>query len=243
MAVEEGIDPVLAISMATLSTADVFGFDHGTLCAQVRRGAIAPGKRADILLLDDLAFTAPPHRVYSAGELVAEDGAFVGRVAPVASRCGLLELEGRLRDTVHLPKLSLDVFSYEFRPGEAVIDVLPGNAVTGTAHPETDEGLRRIMLIERHGRGVAAQGAGVDGGGPAGAGLAGKHIGQGWVRGFTITAGPSRAPPDTIRIMSAWWETTRRTCSRLSRPWGKVASFSCGTARSSPRSTCRSAAS
>lgn len=116
VAVEEGIDPVLAISMATLSTADVFGLDHGTLCAQVRRGAIAPGKRADILLLDDLAFTAPPHRVYSAGELVAEDGAFVGRVAPVASRCGLLELEGRLRDTVHLPKLSLDVFSYEFRP-------------------------------------------------------------------------------------------------------------------------------
>ena len=189
VAVEGGIDPVLAISMATLSTADVFGFDHGTLCAQVRRGAIAPGKRADILLLDDLAFTTPPHHVYSAGELVAEDGAFVGRVAPVASRCGLLELEGRLRDTVHLPKLSLDVFSYEFRPGEAVIDVLSGNAVTDMAHPETDEGLRRIMLIERHGRGVAAQGAGVDGGGPAGAGLAGTHIGQGWVRGFTIMGG------------------------------------------------------
>lgn len=72
VAVEEGIDPVIAISMATLSTADVFGLDHGTLCAQVRRGSIAPGKRADILLLDDLAFTEPPHRVYSAGELVAE---------------------------------------------------------------------------------------------------------------------------------------------------------------------------
>ncbi|MFQ6942494.1 MAG: adenine deaminase C-terminal domain-containing protein, partial [Collinsella intestinalis] len=121
--------------------------------------------------------------------LVAEDGAFVGRVAPVASRRGLLELEGRLRDTVHLPKLSLDVFSYDFRPGEAVIDVIPGNAVTGMAHPETDEGLRRIMLIERHGRGAAAQGASVDGDGPAGTGLAGKHIGQGWVRGFTITGG------------------------------------------------------
>ena len=42
--------------------------------------------------------------------------------------------------------------------------------------------------------------------------------------------------------MSAWWETTRRTCSRLSRPWGKAASFSCGTARSSPRSTFMGAA-
>ena len=33
MAVEAGIDPVVAVSMATLSTADIFGFDHGELCA------------------------------------------------------------------------------------------------------------------------------------------------------------------------------------------------------------------
>lgn len=189
VAVEEGIDPVVAISMATLSTADVFGLDHGRLCALDRRGAIAPGKRADILLLDDLAFAAPPHCVYSAGELVAKDGSFVGRVAPVSSRYGLIGLEDRLRDSVHLPKLSIDVFSYEFCPGEAVIDVIPGNAVTGVAYPESDEGLRRIMLIERHGRGVAAQLAGADGDGPAGAALAGKHIGQGWVSGFAITGG------------------------------------------------------
>ncbi len=75
-------------------TADIFGFDHGDLCAAQRRGAIAPAsKRADILLLDDLAFTAAPHRVYSEGELVAEDGAFVGAVAPAASRPGLEDLE------------------------------------------------------------------------------------------------------------------------------------------------------
>lgn len=189
MAVEAGIDPVVAISMATLSAADIFGFDHGSLCAAQRRGAIAPGKRADILLLDDLAFAAAPHCVYSAGELVAEDGAFVGAIAPAASRPGLKDLEDRLRDSIHLPRLDLDVFSYEFRPGEAVIDVIPGNAVTGTVRPETAEGLRRIVLIERHGRGVEAQQAGADGDGPCGMGLVGKHIGRGWVRGFTITGG------------------------------------------------------
>ena len=189
MAVEAGIDPVVAVSMATLSAADIFGFDHGDLCAAQRRGAIAPGKRADILLLDDLAFTAAPHRVYSAGELVAEDGAFVGTVAPAVSRPGLEDLEERLRGSVKLPELDLDVFSYEFRPGESVIDVTPGNAVTGMARPETAEGLRRIMLIERHGRGVAAQRAGADGDGACGTGLVGRHIGRGWVRGFTITGG------------------------------------------------------
>lgn len=186
-AVEAGIDPVLAVSMATLSTADVFGFDHGFPSAFERRGAIAPGKRADILLLDDLAFTTAPHRVYSAGELVAEGGVFVGSIGPADP--SLDELERRLRGSVRLPELSPDVFSYAFRPGEAVIDVIPGNAVTGAAHPESDGGLRRIMLIERHGRGVEAQRAGADGDGPAGVGLAGRHIGRGWVRGFTITNG------------------------------------------------------
>lgn len=187
VAIEEGIDPVVAVSMATLSAADVFGLDHGNLSAPHRRGAIAPCKRADILLLDDLSFTAAPHRVYSAGELVARDGVFAGAVAPAES--GLGELESRLRGSVRLPELSLDVFSYGFRPGEAVIDVIPGNAVTGVARPETDEGLRRIMLIERHGRGADAQAAGADGDGPAGSGLVGTHIGRGWVRGFTISGG------------------------------------------------------
>ena len=45
---------------------------------------------------------------------------------------------------------SLDVFDYAFKPGEAVIDVVPGKAITGMARPESAEGLRRIMLIERH---------------------------------------------------------------------------------------------
>ena len=138
------------------------------------------------MLLDDLAFGCAPHRVYSAGELVAEDGAFVGTVAPAASRPGLEDLEERLRNSVRLPDLALDVFSYEFRPGEAVIDVIPGNAVTGMARPESAEGLRRIMLIERHGRGVEAQSAGIDGDGAPGTGLVGRHIGRGWVRGFII---------------------------------------------------------
>lgn len=187
MAVEAGIDPVVAISMATLSAADVFGFDHGYRDPLERRGAVAPGKRADLLLLDDLTFASAPHCVYAAGALVAQDGTFVGEIAPASPR--VVELEAKLHGSVQMPELSLDVFSYPFEAGEAVIDVIPGLAVTGIARPDTSEGLRRIMLVERYGRGAAAQAAGADGAGAAGTGLAGKHIGQGWVRGFTIENG------------------------------------------------------
>ena len=179
MAVEAGIDPIAAVTMATLSSADIFGFDHGFPDAIERRGAIAPGRRADLLLLDDLAFSVPPHAVYSCGRLVARDGVFVGTIEPASPR--VQELEGALRGSVHLPMLRDDMFSYPFRAGEAVIDVVPGNAVTGIARPQSDEGLRRIMLIERHGRGVRAQAAGED--------IVDKHIGRGWVRGFTIDGG------------------------------------------------------
>ena len=187
VAVEAGIDPITAISMASLSTAEAFGLDHGSRDPHELRGGIAPGKRADLLLLDDLTFKKAPHRVYAAGALVAEDGSFVGEIAPETPE--VAALADKLRASVRLPELSLDVFDYDFTPGEAVIDAIPGKAITGMARPETAEGLRRIMLIERHGRGVKLQAEGADGDGPAGSGLVGKHIGRGWVRGYTITGG------------------------------------------------------
>lgn len=87
--------------------------------------------------------------------------------------------------------------------------MVPGKAITGMARPESAEGLRRIMLIERHGRGVSLQAEGADGDGPAGLGLVGKHIGRGWVRGFTITAVPSPRRSATTRTTCAWWATAR----------------------------------
>ncbi len=187
VAIEAGIDPVVAISMGSLSTAECFGLDHGRGDALERRGAIAPGKRADLLLLDDLTFAAVPHQVYAAGALVAQDGRFVGTIAPETPL--VAGLADKLRGSVRLPELSPEVFDYEFRPGQAVIDVVPGKAITGALHPDTASGLRRIMLIERHVRGVAAQAAGADGDAPAGTGLVGKHIGRGWVHGYNITGG------------------------------------------------------
>ena len=69
--VEEGLDPVTAIRMATLNAAECFRLYD--------RGAIAPGYRADIVLLDDLN-DFHVNRVWIAGELTAEEGRYLPEI-------------------------------------------------------------------------------------------------------------------------------------------------------------------
>ena len=58
-AVEEGIDPLVAIQMATLNGAEYFNLRHDL-------GSIAPGRLADILFVEDLE-DFRPHRVLADG--------------------------------------------------------------------------------------------------------------------------------------------------------------------------------
>lgn len=186
VAIESGINPITAITMGTLSAAECFGLDHRRASALERRGAIAPGKRADLLLLDNLEFTSAPYQVYAAGNLVAQQGTFVGSIAPETAE--VQKLAQSLRESVKMPQLSEEVFDFPFRPGEAVIDVIPGKAITGMLRPETSKGLQRIVLIERHGRGLAAQQQLGSDDAP-GVELIGKHIGRGWLHGYPIENG------------------------------------------------------
>ena len=75
-----GLDPLLAIQMVTLNVAEWFGL--------TRRGygAIAPGYRADITVVDDLQ-ALNVSRVFIGGRLVAKGGALIVDIAaPAASR-------------------------------------------------------------------------------------------------------------------------------------------------------------
>ncbi len=70
---EGGLDPVTAIRMATLNTAEYFRLGD--------RGGIAPGRRADLIVFSDLR--APrAEQVYCGGTLVAQDGVLTVDLAP-----------------------------------------------------------------------------------------------------------------------------------------------------------------
>ena len=73
-AVEEGIDVITAIQMVTINCAQCFQMDHDF-------GSIAPGKCADMVLLnnlDDIQVT----KVWIDGDLVAQDGEMMKEFAP-----------------------------------------------------------------------------------------------------------------------------------------------------------------
>jgi adenine deaminase len=71
-AIEEGLDPIDAITMATLNTAEHFRVD-------TEIGGIGPGKRADIVLTRDLS-KMETGTVIADGRIVAKDGVLVAKI-------------------------------------------------------------------------------------------------------------------------------------------------------------------
>lgn len=143
-AIAHGADVLATYRTASLSAARNFGlFD---------RGFIGPGKRADIVLLDDLAACRVAH-VFAGGRLV-EEALFADRrpVAPV----GLASVKSR--------HLTPDDFTVRARSGETpVIGVVPGRIITerlsmrlpeqdDAALPDLAQDAIKVTVIERHGR-------------------------------------------------------------------------------------------
>jgi adenine deaminase len=141
-----GLEPVRAIKMATFNTAVYFGLKD--------RGAIAPGYRADMVVLDDLE-SMDVAQVYAGGNLVFDEGRYVPSrpesLVPIAP-------------SVHLgsggsPELDLAIPAGE---GPArVIGVIPGQVGTQDlrVEPKAQDGLvltdpekdiLKIAVVERH---------------------------------------------------------------------------------------------
>jgi adenine deaminase len=143
-AIAWGLDPVTAIQVATINTAEYFGLRNV--------GAVAPGYRADLLVLDDLE-TVQVAQVYAAGALVAERGRFL------FSSAELPHLP--IQPTVQVDVSALD-FAIPAGEGPArVIGVIPEQVVTEALQlePAIENGLvisdpardlLKIAVVERH---------------------------------------------------------------------------------------------
>jgi adenine deaminase len=155
LAVANGLDTMTAIQMATLNIADAYGLDD--------RGAVAPGKRADLVVCDDLAgFRA--EQVYVGGEVVAENGQPVGSwpepsVDPTAVlRPPVVDLEGL---DLRIENPGTDVRVIGLVPGQIVTENLVEDlaAHDGQLVADPEAGLAKLAVIERH-RGTGNVGLG-----------------------------------------------------------------------------------
>jgi adenine deaminase len=143
-AIRYGLDPVIAIQMATINPAEYFGLDHV--------GAIAPGRFADLVVFSDLA-ALTIEQVYCRGRLTAEHGRMLPQIA-------------RPMTLTAPPSMNLDTAQLNFSirtdaKRMRVIEIIPGQIITrqcitevaaasGLAVSDTGRDILKIAVVERH---------------------------------------------------------------------------------------------
>jgi adenine deaminase len=145
-AIRWGLDPILAIQMATLNSAEYFRLDE--------LGAIAPGYRADIVTFDHLG-RFQIKKVFKDGKLVAQNGKLL---FPTLRKAKTPDVKGSVR----IKPLKKDAFLLRSDQSLAkIIQLIPGQIVTkkitkkillkeGVAYPDIKEDIIKIAVVERH---------------------------------------------------------------------------------------------
>ena len=114
IAVSMGMDPVQAVTLCTLNAAECFGLRS--------KGAVAPGRDADFILVDDLK-DFRVRKVFTAGRLIAEDGKVLSPLDDAAA--------GAPSHSIHIRPLGDDALALPVRTGRArVIGLQPRSLVT-----------------------------------------------------------------------------------------------------------------
>jgi adenine deaminase len=162
-AISRGLEPIRALQMATINTAEYFRLHD--------RGAIAPGYLADLITITNLP-KLEIDTVFYRGKVVA------GRGKPLFS---VPATPGELTDTVRVKRLNLQSLKLpttdETHP---VIEIIPGQIVTkkrvekvkvegGAIMPDTEKDILKLVVVERH--------------------RASGNVGLGLVKGFGLKRG------------------------------------------------------
>lgn len=163
-AVEQGVSPIKAIQMASINTAEYFGLKN--------LGAIAPGYKADLLLLDNLE-DFKPKTVIKNGEIVAKDGKLIIDIDEkhLSSLRGTVNIRWLDKEDLKIKAQGNKIKAIEVTDGQLVTKCVEANIEIkdGYAVSNTKEDILKILVIERH--------------------KASGNIGKGFVKGFGLKSG------------------------------------------------------
>jgi len=163
-AIRLGVDPIRAIQMASINTAEYFGLKD--------LGAVAPGYKADLIVFDDFR-KLRISKVFKNGKLVARNGEL--------EASALTEYKGKVRGTINVRWIEHEDFAIKAEGRNArVIGVVPNQIVTkslilpakqdgGFVASDIQRDVLKIAVVERH--------------------LASGRIGKGLVKGFNLKKG------------------------------------------------------
>ncbi|MBI5573405.1 MAG: adenine deaminase [Elusimicrobia bacterium] len=164
-AISLGLNPITAIKMATINTAEYFRLP--------RIGAIAPGYQADIVILNNLK-EIKPVMVFRRGDLASVNGEFVAKK---------VKLTGMLRGSINVRWLRDNDFKISALPQAKkirVVEIVPHQIITKKkicrakienkiAVSDIKNDILKMVVVERH--------------------LASGNIGKGFVKGFGLKKG------------------------------------------------------
>ena len=168
-AIEEGVDPITAIQMATLNTAEHFQVDKDI-------GGIAPSKYADIVLLDNLS-KVRVNEVIVGGKIISKRGKLIADLRQS-------EYPERAKKTINVKRrLNPKDFSIKAKQDKVrahIISVTEGEVVTkhlieelqtinGEIAQNAEKDIAKVAVADRH--------------------KATGNIGLGLVKGFGLKAG------------------------------------------------------
>lgn len=140
-AIAHGLPPLTAVAMASINPARYFGL--------ARRGAVAPGYRADFLLLSDLS-TFAIDQVFLAGRPL-DQWTFADRSCMTPPRA--MRVAGEVTaDRLRLPAKSQRIRVIGLVPGQIVTEslVLPARIENGLAVADPDRDIAKLAVVERH---------------------------------------------------------------------------------------------
>ena len=147
-AIRLGLDPVLAIQMATINVAEYFRLDN--------LGAIAPGFKADLVSFDHLG-RFEVKKIFKDGILVAENGKILSRSIKPSSL-----FKSKEKQDLQIKPIAEDSFVLKSdQPLAKVIQIIPDQIITkkalkniilrdGFACPDLRQDILKIAVVERH---------------------------------------------------------------------------------------------